>query len=574
MAAPEWRDSRRLTGPHLVLDRPGAALEVALEPDQAEAVIEAWERAARELCGALDLGPVEFSVRRFSGGASLTFSAAIDRLYSACEVNEAAWTLAWARLEDTGEQNSAAYLPALAEQVEAERKPALLQLEAAAREHGAPFLWDDDEVSVGHGAAARCFPTEATPEPEAVAWEGLDSVPIAMVTGTNGKSTTVRLLSAMCEQAGLVPGMSSTDWIKVGGEVLEEGDWSGPGGARAVLRNPKTEVALLETARGGMLRRGLGVERADVIAILNVAADHLGEWGVADVDELADVKLTLARAAHAGGLAVLNADDPLVRERAGLVHAPILWFSLEAESPHMREHRSRGGAAAYVSAGHLVLEVAGEVRPVADIEAVPLAMRGAARHNLANALAAIGVAHGLGLPTDAMARALSQFGLSPEDNPGRLAVFDLQGVTAIVDFAHNPHGQRALMEMARDLSPKRQLVVLGQAGDRDNASIAELVELTWEFRPDRILIKEMEKYLRGREPGEVPAMIRAELDRVGAPSEIHETVPSEAAALESALEWAEAGDLLLLFSHADREATLERLTQLETLGWSPGKALP
>ncbi len=569
MAAPEWRDSRRLTGPHLVLDRPGAALEVALEPERADEVIGAWERAAAELCAELDLGPVELRVRRFCGGATLAISAWIDRLYATCEVNEAAWRLAWARLDGDGPSAADDYLPPLREAIAAECKPAVLHLEAAAREHGAAFLWDDDEVSVGHGAAARCFPTDQLPEPEAVQWEGLDNVPIAMVTGTNGKSTTVRLLAAMCEQAGLVPGMSSTDWIKVGGEVIDQGDWSGPGGARAVLRHPKTEVALLETARGGMLRRGLGVERADVIAILNVAADHLGEWGVADVDELADVKWTLARAAHADGLAVLNAEDELVRARAERAAAPILWFGIDGEAEPLAGHRRAGGAAAYAQDGQLILEVDGRTQTVAHVDAIPLAMGGAARHNVSNALAAIGLAHGLGLPTDAMGRALSQFGLSPEDNPGRLAVFDLGGVTAIVDFAHNPHGQRALMEMARDLNPKRQLVVLGQAGDRDDGSIAELVELTWEFRPDRILIKEMEKYLRGREPGEVPAMIARELERVGAPPELHETVPSEAAALDAALAWARAGDLLLLFSHADREGTLERLERLEAEGWSP-----
>ena len=569
MAAPEWRDSRRLTGPHLVLDRPGAALEVALAPERADEVIGAWERAAAELCAELDLGPVEFRVRRFQGGATLAFSAWIDRLYAACEVNEAAWRLAWARLDGEGETAVEELLPPLRALIEEECKPAVLQLETAAREHGAPFLWDDDEVSVGHGPAARCFPTEKTPDPEAVHWEGLDNVPIAMVTGTNGKSTTVRLLAAMCEQAGLVPGMSSTDWIKVGGEVIDRGDWSGPGGARAVLRHPKTEVALLETARGGMLRRGLGVDRADVIAILNVAADHLGEWGVADVHELADVKWTLSRAAHADGLAVLNAEDELVRARVNRVQAPVLWFGLNGEAEPLASHRRAGGAAAYVQDGDLVLEVEGKPRAVAHVDAIPLAMRGAAKHNVANALAAIGLAHGLGLPIDAMGRALSQFGLSPEDNPGRLAVFELGGVTAIVDFAHNPHGQRALMEMARDLKPNRQLVVLGQAGDRDDDSISELVELTWEFRPDRILIKEMQKYLRGREPGEVPAMIRSELARVGAPEEIHETVASESAALDAALEWARPGDLLLLFSHADREATLERLSQLEAEGWRP-----
>jgi UDP-N-acetylmuramyl tripeptide synthase len=208
----------------------------------------------------------------------------------------------------------------------------------------------------------------------------------------------------------------------------------------------------------------------------------------------------------------------------------------------------------------LVLARGGERQEVARLAEVPIALGGAARHNVANALAAIGLAAALGLPPAAMAAGLARFGSTPEDNPGRANLFALGGFQVLLDYAHNPHGLRALLDLARTLPANRRLLLLGQAGDRDDEALRDLAKTAWSFRPDRILLKELPAMLRGRAPGEVSALLEAELRRLGAPPESLECAGPEVEAVERALAWAQPGDLLVLLVHTDRDAVLARLT--------------
>ncbi|MEP6574431.1 MAG: Mur ligase, partial [Gemmatimonadota bacterium] len=256
-------DSRRLTGPNLLLDRAGAVLDIEMPDALAEPAIEAWESAARRMLGAIGWDKEQTAVHRFPGGASLAISAPIDALYAATEVNE--WALAAANKalinrRSPSLDDEATRLRGL---IVAESSPAMIALRDAAGARGVRFLWGDGVVSVGSGTGARSWPIEKIPSPDAVPWDVINDVPVALVTGSNGKTTTVRLLGAMIASAGLVPGVSSTDSVSIGGEPLVSGDWAGPGGARLVLRDSRVQVAILETARGGILRRGLAVERAE-----------------------------------------------------------------------------------------------------------------------------------------------------------------------------------------------------------------------------------------------------------------------------------------------------------------------
>ncbi len=217
-----------------------------------------------------------------------------------------------------------------------ERNPPLVALHEAARARDVTFLAGEELVSVGLGGGALVWPAGALPDPAAIDWSRVHDVPVALVTGSNGKTTVVRLLAAILAGQGLTVGHTSTDGVSVAGVRLAEGDYSGPSGARLLLRRPEVEAAVLETARGGLLRRGLGVDRASVAVVTNVADDHLGEFGVDSLDQLADVKLLPARAVRPGGAVVLNADDPLLRERAGSVGVPVVWFALAPRRPDWR----------------------------------------------------------------------------------------------------------------------------------------------------------------------------------------------------------------------------------------------
>ena len=551
-------DSRRLTGPNLLMQGAGAVVEVACDEAEAESLVAAWRRRAHEMASRMGWDPVELYARRFEGGASLALAAPIDVLYAACEVNE--WALEAAGQDlagaDVDSETAAARLQAL---VAEEQNPALLALRDAADARGVAFLSDDDHASVGLGRGSQTWPVDALPNPAELDWASVHDIPVLLVTGTNGKSTTVRLVAAMVEAAGKTPGVSSTDWIRVGADQLDAGDYSGPGGARAILRDPRTDIAVLETARGGMFRRGLGVRRADAAAVLNVAADHLGEWGVGDLEGLAEGKFVVAKAIDTRGVLVLNADEPPVVARGRSLGLPTCWFGLDARQPDLAAHRAAGGNVCTLDSGTLVLTWDGETHALLDEVDLPISFGGKARFNTSNALAASALAAAAGLPVAAIRAGLRAFESSPEANPGRMNLFEIDGATVLADFAHNPHGFRALFQMARAFDARRTCVLLGQAGDRTDADVRGLCVETAAGHPDLILVKDMPEHLRGREPGAMVALIDAELRRAGVPASRIEHVPSELAAVERALAWAQPGDLLLLLLHAQRSRGLALL---------------
>jgi UDP-N-acetylmuramyl tripeptide synthase len=263
----------------------------------------------------------------------------------------------------------------------------------------------------------------------------------------------------------------------------------------------------------------------------------------------------------------------LVESAAG-IRGPIVWFSMDGGNAVVRHHTDRGGAAAVRDGDALVLLAGPEREVVARVDQMPLASGGAARHNVANALAAAGAAGGVGIPLDAVRSTLARFGRDPADNPGRTNMYDLGGIRVVVDYAHNPHGMTALAATLDTLPSERRLVMLGQAGDRDDAAIRELARAALALRPDRVVVKEMDAYLRGRAPGEVPALMADELRRAGMPERAVSTPGTEMPAVLEALAWARPGDLLVLALHQERQRVQELLEALRERGWKAGEPLP
>jgi UDP-N-acetylmuramyl tripeptide synthase len=567
-------DSRRLTGPGLLIDRPGTVLDLRLgaqDPDQA---IAAWKNAARRLLHEVGWGDEELATRRFPGGVSLAFTAPVDGLYAATEVNELAWEAAAAELGEGASPDFAAAVSSLRAAIAAESNPPLVALRSAARSRGLTFLSGEEQVSVGSGTGAQVWPETSLPDPAVVDWSCVRDVPIALVTGSNGKTTVVRLLAAMTRAAGRVPGFTSTDGVMVGTVAIEEGDFSGPSGARMVLRRPEVEMAVLETARGGLLRRGLPVEHANAAVVTNVAEDHLGEFGVESLAELADTKLLVAKALGDRGTLVLNADDPMLVERSPGVRAPITWFSLDPTSPLISAHTQAGGTATVAEQGHIVL-IRGERREtVAPVAEIPITFRGTAEHNVANALAAVAMGAALGFDLETMAAALLKFGHDPADNAGRATLLDIGGIQILLDYAHNPHGMSALVGLALSLPAKRRLVMVGQAGDRSDEAIRQLARAVWQLRPNHVVVKDMDEFLRGRAVGEVPALLADEFSRIGLPAEAVTRAGPDIAGVRQSLEWARPGDLLVLAVHQDRRAVLDLLNGLTRGKWEAGQPLP
>ena len=402
-------------------------------------------------------------------------------------------------------------------------------------------------------------------------------MPTALVTGTNGKTTVVRLLAACAAAAGRTTGYCCTDGVFVAGEALGTGDYSGPAGARRVLRDARVQTAVLETARGGILRRGLAVARADVAVITSIAADHFGEYGVHDLEALAQVKLAVARALDGQGLLVANADDPVLARAAPSAGKPLGWFAQDAGHALLAAHRRAGGATAGPRDGRLVLAWRGQEHDLGQIAAMPLAAGGHSHFNVANlATAALGAA-GLGVEPSTITKVLAHFGADPADNAGRLMRFELGGLNLIVDFAHNPAALDGLADFAQHLRGRGRLaLLLGQAGNREDADIDRLAAVAAKSKPDYIVVKELTSYLRGRTGGEIPALLRGALARAGIADDRVANAADEDQAVRMALTWARPGDVLVLPLHS-RDGRAHALTLLERLrreGWSAGQPLP
>lgn len=503
------------------LDLSGAGAVIHVRGESAEITALAARLAA--------LGP--FSQRTYSDRVALGVRCSPDVVEAVADAMELLAT------------DTSASPYALRKVVDEARRASWMQIREAAMAKGLPVLLDDEGLSVGLGAHSATYSVGARPR----AFGGLGRIPVALVTGTNGKTTTTRFLAAMAEAGGKKVGHTSSDGIFVAGRCLERGDWSGPGAARRVLRHGQVELAILETARGGMLRRGVQVDFADVAVLTNVSADHLGEWGVDTVDQMAEVKLLIADGLRQGGTLVMNADqwrwpELLARFSARRPDVRVRWFS-----------RART-ADAFVRAGRIVV---GDIT-VLPLDAVPLTFGGRAAHNVENALAAALAANALGLGKDVVVAGLKALTPDPEHSAGRANVFTVPApggsATVFIDFAHNQEGMRHLAALGRSWPAKRRLLVTGQAGDRTDALLDAFSTAALGMAPARVYLKEMAKYQRGRQPGEVSGRMRAVFQAAGVPTS---SWPDELSAANAALNDLQDGDFLLLLSHADTAAVIE-----------------
>jgi UDP-N-acetylmuramyl tripeptide synthase len=574
-------------GANLFFASTGAVLEVVGVPIDDE-LIAGWRARVLRAGARLRWTQPAAVARRHAGGASLALAAPPDQLLLATEVNE--WALC-ATLGGRGPEYAAQLQQALVAQAlqaaedselappapdlwpvidEAaafarferlaalEAQPKLRALLDAAAARGLPHVVDESQLTLGAGAGSRNFALDDLPDAADVAWQELHDIPTAIVTGSNGKTTTVRLIAACARAHGWHAGYNCTDGVFLDDEALASGDYSGPAGARWVIRERRAEEAILETARGGILRRGIAVPRARVAVITNVSSDHFGEYGIHDLAGLADVKLAVAGVVAPGGLLVLNADDVRLRARVRDLERrfgrcpPLGWFAADADQATLRAHRLHGGATCGVRGGRLVLNEGAAVHDLGPVSAMPLSMGGIAAYNVANLAGAALAAVALGVAPGTIARVFAGFGSRLDDNPGRMMRFDVDGALVLIDYAHNPDGLRGFLNVANHLRSGngRLGVLLGHAGNRNDADIEELARVAAEFRPDVIVVKENETQLRGRAPGEIPAIIFAELKRSGFPEAALPVRHSEVEAARYALDWARPGDVLALPLHS------------------------
>jgi cyanophycin synthetase len=413
------------------------------------------------------------------------------------------------------------------------------------------------EVNAAPGFRMHVAPSEGTPRD--VAGPVIDMlfppgsasrVPIAAVTGTNGKTTTARMLAHITKMGGYTPGLTTTDGVYINGQRTVQGDMTGPISARMVLADPQIDMAVLETARGGLLRAGMGVSEVNVGAVLNVQADHLGLKGIDTLEQLAEVKRVVVEVAT--DCAVLNADDPLVLKMSGYTEARNICYV--TTNPHhtlVREHIRAGGRACALEEGvngqMIALYDKGGQIPLLWTHLIPATLEGRAAHNVQNAMFAAAMAFSLGIKLDSIRQGLRTFDSTFFQAPGRMNVFNEHPFKVLFDYGHNAHAVAAMADLAQRLDVTgRRIVVLAGPGDRRDEDLLAIARAV-AGRFDHYICRRDDD-LRDRAPDEVPRLIAAELRAAGVPEAAISIIPDEQQAVDAALRMGAAGDLLLVFA--------------------------
>ncbi|BCU12013.1 cyanophycin synthetase [Microcystis aeruginosa] len=375
-------------------------------------------------------------------------------------------------------------------------------------------------------------------------------VPILAITGTNGKTTTSRLISHICRQTGKVVGFTTTDGVYIDDYLVEKGDNTGPYSASMILKDPTVEIAVLETARGGILRSGLAFNQCDVGVVLNVAADHLGIGDIDTIEQMAKVKSVVAEVVSAEGYAVLNADDPLTVSMAEKVKGRVAYFSMSPDNPIIHDHIRRGGMAAIYENGYLsILEGEWTLR-IEEAVNIPVTMQGMAPFMIANALAACLATFVQGIDIELIRQGVRTFKPSVAQTPGRMNLFDLGHHHALIDYAHNPAGYEAVGGFVGNWSGEK-VGVVGGPGDRRDDDLILLGKLS-ALMFDRIIVKE-DNDTRGRRRGEVADLILRGISQENA-SLRPEVILDETEALEKALSTVSEGGLVVIFPESVTQA--------------------
>lgn len=407
------------------------------------------------------------------------------------------------------------------------------------------------EVNAAPGLRMHLEPSDGTARPvgEAIVAtmfpEGeTGRIPVVAVSGTNGKTTTTRLIAHILRASGKRVGMTCTDGIYLNDRRIDTGDCSGPKSARAVLLNPQVDAAVLETARGGILREGLGFDRCDAAVVTNIGeGDHLGLAGVETAEQLAAIKRTIVENVSSSGAAVLNAADPMTVAMAPYCPGAVIFFARDAAHPLIAAHRARGGRAVFVQHDAIVKAEGPRETRVAPLAQVPLTQEGKIGFQVDNALAATAAAWAVGLSTEVIRTALSTFVNDARQTPARFNLFSFRGATVIVDYGHNADALLALIDAIGRFPHDRRLVVYTAAGDRRDGDIVRQAEIIGNGF-DHVIIYE-DKCTRGRPDGEVVTLMRQGLERATRVSAVLET-RGEFRAIETGLSMLRSGDLILV----------------------------
>lgn len=425
-----------------------------------------------------------------------------------------------------------------------------------AKSRGIPASFDKalDQIRLGYGKYQKCISPALISFISKTPSVILDklfpqgepfTIPIVSITGTNGKTTTTRMISQILIHHGYKVGTTTTHGIYINRKCIEQGDTTGPISARRILNHHKVEAAVLETARGGIVRGGLGYEKADVAVFTNLTEDHLGIDGINTLKELLKVKAQVIEAVKEGGVCVLNADDPWVMQVASKARGDKLLFSLSRSNPYISDSVKPGTKTIFLEDNSIFAAKNGRAMEIIKINDIPATLNGGLKYNVYNSMAAIGACLALGVRISAIRNAMRIFSCDDRTNPGRFNIYDMGEFKVILDYGHNHDGYRATIDGVKCLKPARTIGVIGVPGDRRNDDIKKIGKISGGFF-DKVIIKE-DRVLRGRKPCEVANILKDGVLEAGMEPSNVEIIPDEVKALQKALSYAKKDDVIIIF---------------------------
>jgi UDP-N-acetylmuramyl tripeptide synthase len=557
MSLPEGY-SRRLVGPNLFFIESGTVLDVPLKQDK-QKLVDLWHKEAKRILPELGFKKIKLSHKIYNNGVRLALVAPFDITMAACDVIDFIWASTRQLVEEGSEKSLEDARAELMPIIKAEENLKLRKIHQLATSKGLNIFYEEGVVTIGSGNKSFQFNINEMDVSD-IPWEKIADIPIVLITGTNGKTTTVRLTSFICKHAGKLVGYCSTDWVMIDGKIIDRGDFSGPTGNKFVLTKPELDVAVLEVARGGLLKRGLANTHVTAAAVTNISADHLGEDGVEDLDDLAEAKSIVYSTVEHAGHAIVNLDDPSILARHSKIKGKKVYISQKLSEADLDKYLKDAAYIVFVKDNAMHLKTHETTYEIAKFIDVPITVKGFAKHNVENALVAIALSNELGCTPEQIGKALHDYRNSEEENLGRANVFKVKNSTIIVDFAHNAAGINAIFEMAKAYEGKKTSIMFGQTGDR-KFSIDDMCEIIAQNNPKEVIVKDTETYLRGAETGEIPALIERSLLKNGYSKSNIKHIETEDVAVEYVLENLKPNETYIMCVHENVEDVIRKIKQ-------------
>lgn len=553
--------SSRLLGQSRFFSVAGAVIDISYKSDDNQKIADLFVSELDSILSKLPIKDYELKTLVFPSGINVAIRYPYDLLMVACEILD--WV--WLEIVDHFDKN----LPVrhqkakklFGQMIEENQQIMLRKLYNKALTHKLNFFIHKDTIIIGSGVKQFRIKQNKVTKINDIPWKKIGNIPTVLITGTNGKTTTTRLTEFICRKAKIKSGYCSTDWVMINGRLVTEGDLSGPTGHQYVMMSPKVEVAILEAARGGIVKRGLMPNYATVATVTNIAYDHIGQNGIETLEDLANAKGVVYDALADDGIAVINLDDSYIPQ-LDIKHRKA-YLSTKLTEQEITKYLTDDNYVVYLDNGIITLQTKNVKYGLNKINEIPITVYGLAKYNYENVLHAAALSYAVGVSPEKIQFGLKKFGADDKSNFGRWNYYkSKQHGHLVVDIAHNPAGLENILNLATGFRALHGLtgklgLMYGNTADRRD-TIPEIVSIIMKYNVDQVVIKEFQESLRGSSLGEMPKVFYDELIKQGYPVEKIKVIPNELEAVGYILTDSSADDMYLLCSH-------ELITQVSRL---------